>query len=949
MKKRALRKDFIIEIKKTYNRFLSILLIVALGVAFFSGLRACRSDMELTADDYYDDLNLMDLRVISTLGLTKEDVEAISALEGVKEVEPAYALDVLTNIDGNELVLKTYSLNERVNQIYLVEGRAPESADECIVDTAFLESTGLKIGDTIKLESGDETELSENFITDTFVITGSCKDGRYLTYNRGNSTIGSGKINSFIMLPKESFTSEIYHEIYVTAENAKEQRAYSDAYEDIISDVSDQIKGIAETQEQKRYEDIIREPMQELEDGEKELSTAKEELREKKQEAVDQFDAAEEEIEKYEVIIEKARETLEQKKAQLYAVGYGENDVNQLFTAQEEELKVQEESVKLQRETFENKKKEAFVEISDAEEEIAASEKDLQTAREELEKIEQPEWYVLDRNTMESYVSYGSDAERMEAIAEVFPAFFFLVAALVCLTTMTRMVDEQRVQIGTLKALGYSKRSIAMKYIIYALLATVSGSIIGVLIGQKIFPYIVITAYKILYVNLPYLIYPYQVSYAIIAGVLAVLCTTLATYFACYKELSATPAALMRPVAPKPGKRILLERVPFIWNRLNFTKKSTLRNLFRYKKRLLMTVIGIAGCMALLLVGFGLKDSIGVMADIQYTELWKQDATVSLKNDLTRKEQHAFLEKLTNNEKINQAVLGYEGTFDVTNGNLTKSVNLIVLEKNEDYKDYYSFRNRLTKEKYEMTEDGVILSEKLASMLSVAAGDTISIQVDDFHKEDITVSAVTENYIYHMVYMSSSLYEKVFEKEVEYNQVLVKNQSTDPMFEEKLFSELLEDNGEILSISSTSILQKRIDDMLSSLNVIVYVLIICAGLLAFIVLYNLSNINITERKRELASLKVLGFYNNEVNSYVMKENMFLTVFGILFGIGLGIILHRFVIITSEIELVMFGRLIKGMSYIYSSLLTFGFSLIVSFVMYFKLKKINMIESLKSVE
>lgn len=949
MKKSALHKDFFIEIKKTYNRFLSILLIVALGVAFFAGLRVCRSDMELSADTYYDDMNLMDFRVVSTLGLTEDDIEAISKVDGVEAVEAAHTKDVLLRLNNNEIVVKTYSLNENVNKSYLVDGRLPTSPNECIVDTMFLENTGYKIGDKITMESGDETDLSDTFKELTLTIVGSCQDPRYLTFSRGNGSIGNGNINSFIILPKNNFSSDIYEEAYVTFHGSKDFMTYSEDYDNFIKEQKIKIEEISTGQLNHRYQELVLEPLQEIEDGKKELADAKASFEKEKKEALQTFDEANDKLDAFEETIKNLRDTLDTKKQELYAIGYSENDVNRLLATQEAQISTQEEELLKQRAELKNQIATAEKEFNKAEEEITSNEAELKDAEVELSKLEDPEWYILDRNTIESYVSYGGDAKRMEAIAQVFPAIFFLVAALVCLTTMTRMVDEQRVQIGTLKALGYSKSSIASKYILYALLATVTGSIIGVLIGQKVFPSIVLTAYKILYNNLPYSIYPYRLLNAIAAGGIAVVTTTLATYFACYKELRSNPAKLMRPVAPKVGKRILLERITFIWKRLNFTQKSTLRNLFRYKKRLLMTVIGIAGCMALLIVGFGIKDSIGVMAEVQYGQLWKQDAVVTFNSDMSLEDKQALKQKLLNYEAVENVALAFENTVELSNDEMSKSASIIVLETMEDYNTFFIYRDRVSKEAYSISEDGLIITEKLAKELDVTKGDKISIQVDDFKKIDVNITAVTENYIQNYIYMTPKLYEDVFGKKIDYNQYLMKHQYSDTAKEEGLFSQILKENKDVLSISSIRALQQRIDDMLQSLNIVVYVLIICAGMLAFIVLYNLSNININERKRELASLKVLGFYDKEVNSYVMRETILLTLIGILFGTILGIVLHRFVIVTCEVEGMMFGRLIKTTSFLISGLLTLMFSFMISFVMYFKLKKINMIESLKSVE
>ncbi|MDF2804496.1 MAG: hypothetical protein K0S61_4401, partial [Anaerocolumna sp.] len=571
----------------------------------------------------------------------------------------------------------------------------------------------------------------------------------------------------------------------------------------------------------------------------------------------------------------------------------------------------------------------------------------ISKAEKDLAEVESPKWYVLDRNSIQTYVEYGQDAERIGNIGKVFPVIFFLVAALVSLTTMTRMVEEQRTQIGTLKALGYGKISIASKYILYAFSASLLGSIVGVIIGEQVLPKVIIIAYKILYYTLPEAITPYNYYYGILSALMAIACTTLAAFISCYKELAATPAKLMRPEAPTSGKRVILEYVPFIWNRLNFTSKAAVRNLLRYKKRFLMTVIGIGSCTALLLVGFGIKDSIGAIAEIQYTDLWKQDATLTIDSKMTKTEKDSLIKEIKTNSKITKATLINENTIDAVVGKSVKSVNLIVPEVITDISDYVVFRDRKTGRKYELKDDGAVITEKIASLLKVEAGDSIYLDDGNQQKVEVKITAVTENYMMHYVFISSSLYEKLFGDVPNYNSVFLK--CNVPNDQEEAFAANMLKNTNITNMSFTSAFQKQISDMLNSLNLVVYVLIVSAGLLAFIVMYNLNNININERKRELATLKVLGFMDMEVGAYIYRENIMLTVIGTVFGMILGIVLHYYVIITAELDLLMFGRNIKSISFLYSILLTFAFAAFVNFVMYFKLQKISMVESLKSVE
>ncbi len=947
MKKKALHKDFRIELKKTWTRFLSILLIVALGVAIFAGLRACKEDMLQSADEYYDSTNLMDLRVISTLGLTQEDVEAIGKLDGVSMVEGAYSSDVLVRFEDSDIVVKTFSLNNNVNQAKLIEGRLPERNNECLVDTLLLDNTGYKVGDTISL-SLPEGDLSEDLEETELTIVGSCTDSRYMSFGRGNGTIGNGEISSFLILPKENFKQEVYTEIYVTAEDVKELNSYSKEYTERVKVVQEAIKAITGERGAIRYEEVTRDPAEELERGELELAKAKEDLKRKEEDTFAEIGKGDSSLKAAQATLAELKKELSDKKALLSST-YGEEEIEKLFAPEEAKLKASEEELQKQKSALEKQSTSAKEQFAKAKEEIAAKEKTLQEGRKELEKIELPIWYILNRETIESFVSFEMDADRMDAIARVFPSIFFFVAALVCLTTMTRMVDEQRTQIGILKALGYGKMAIAGKFIKYALFATVSGSIIGVLIGQQIFPYVVINAYRIIYASLPVIVTPYRLYYAIMAGSLAVFCTMLATFMACMKDLKTEPAQLMRPIAPKAGRRILLERISFLWNRLNFTKKSTLRNLFRYKKRFYMTAIGIAGCMALLIVGFGIRDSIRVMSELQYTELFHQDASISLTEKTTKEERNSLIPKLLEEDRILNATMVLDKSMKFSGGSLNRSASLLVVESGSNYNDFYTFRNRAAKTTYQLKEDGVIVTEKLAKLLKLSVGDTITVEMDNFNKCDVIVTAISENYMGHYVFMTSDFYQSLYQEEPSYNQILLLNQSSAPEFEEGLFRDLLANNKEIMAISSTNSFNNRIHDMLSSLNIIVYVLIICAGMLAFIVLYNLSNININERKRELASLKVLGFYDGEVNSYVMKENNLLTLIGMVIGVFLGIVLHRYIIITCEVDMVMFGRLVKPISLIFSAGITMIFTLIISLFMYFKLKKIDMIESLKSIE
>ena len=624
----------------------------------------------------------------------------------------------------------------------------------------------------------------------------------------------------------------------------------------------------------------------------------------------------------------------------------------------EKEIAENETKIKDGWEDYEEGKKEAEEEIAegeqkikDAEEELLEAEEKIRDAEEELADIKFPKWYVDDRSVLKEHTGFGENAERLTNIAQVFPLLFFLVAALISLTTMTRMVEEERTQIGTLKALGYSKMDIAGKYLKYAFFATVGGSLLGILIGEKFLPWVIIKAYGTMYVYLPKIIMPYHWSFGLAATAIALVCTIGATTSACYRALQTVPAQLMRPPAPKVGKRVLLEYIPFIWRNLSFSWKSTIRNLMRYKKRCLMTLIGIGGCMGLLLVGYGLRDSIMDIAVLQFDELQKYDAMVVLDTDADDKEIENALTAVQEDTRITQQKRFYMQREKVQNieGKAGKewSVYLYVTEDIEEISEFFCFRDRETHEEYTLTDEGAIITEKIAKEFDLQPGDTITLKREDGDPVTIPISAVCENYLSHYMYLTPTLYEQVYGEEPEYNSLFFMSEESQEMIEE-IGASLLE-NDAVLNITYTRTMAASVDDMLGALNSVMLVFIGAAGALAFVVLYNLNNININERRRELATLKVLGFFDGEVGAYVYRENVILTVVGAFLGCFIGKVLHMFIIITVEVDSCMFGRNIKPMSFVIGTLFTFAFSIIVNWVMYFKLKKIDMVESLKSIE
>lgn len=549
------------------------------------------------------------------------------------------------------------------------------------------------------------------------------------------------------------------------------------------------------------------------------------------------------------------------------------------------------------------------------------------------EKLEGQTWYVLDLNSNAGFYQYDQDTERIDNVAKVFPLVFFVVAVLICLTTMTRMVEEERSQIGTLKSLGYGDKAIMFKYILYASLATIIGSMIGVILGYRLLPDLCFEMYKTAY-RIGDIKLSYYSSLTFQGMMIALLCTLGATIYTCRKTLKEVPANLLRLIAPTPGKRVLLERINGIWKRLSFSYKVTLRNVFRYKKRFLMTIIGIAGCTGLILAGFGLKDGIEKMVPNQYEELFNYQATISLNEEATDK----TIKKIKENNKITDTLRVQEETISIDNKDTNQSVTLIIPQTNLN--GFITLQDRKTKEKYQ-DSDGLIITEKLANLLEVEEGDTLEFTGTNSYKEKI--SHITENYLFHYAYLPNSSY-----KGTTYNTVLIKTKKMSEKEEKILANELKEIPG-ISSISFVSSTRHVFDDTMENFAYISLILIISAGALAFVVLYNLSSVNISERKRELATIKVLGFYDKEVYQYINRENTILTIIGILLGLGIGNILTIYILKTCEVDTFMFDPTIAPISYLYAILITATFAILVNIILYFSLKKIDMIESLKSVE
>lgn len=1006
--KKALIKDTVKEISNTFKRFMSLMLIVLLGVGFFAGIRVTSPDMRNTLDKTFDDYDAMDIQVLSTLGITQKDIAALEKIEGVEKIEASYSTDAIVNIGETEEVVKLMALSEHINQAKIIEGRLPENNKECVVEPRFLLGTEHKIGDSITIEveeiqnkdGKNQPLLKEKEVT----IVGTVHSPLYISSDRGTTKLGSGKISYYMYIPLENFDTDIRTVAYITVEEAKELKTYSSKYENTVEEVKQIIEDISEERRQARYQEIYDEANGKIQDAQKELNMqkakAEKELKDAKQKIENakqqvkngkaelasqktttnaQLAQGKSELDKAEKELQGKEKLFEAEKKKLQAtLGYmtpeQKEQTEKQLASQEQLLKQARNTLNTQKQNYETNKKKANQELTKAQKQLNTAEKEIQTneaklqteqkkadkkikeAQEELEDakikladIEKPEWYILDRNQNVGYVSYLQDADRIDNIAKVFPVVFFVVAALISLTSMTRMVEEQRVQIGTLKGLGYSKRQIASKYLIYATLATVLGSLIGVSIGFYMIPKIICNMYGMMYtLGTPVLEFDIGLT---IAGLLAAsVCTVGATAYSCIKALLAMPATLMRPKAPKIGKRVILEKIPFIWKHLNFTQKVTIRNIFRYKKRFLMTIIGVAGCTALIVAGFGLRDAVGSMIPAQYGEIFKHQVEITLKDNLKQEDSKKAYEKIVKNQEIFNTIRLNRQSVEIVKNDNNQSIQLVVPEKIENLQEFIVLRNRKQKEQtYTLNEQGVVITEKLAKLLDIDEGDEIIIKDIDKVEVKTKVVGITENYLQHYIYMSPKLYEQLYQEEAKMNTIFANTKELTEEQENALGKTILEDKDSISSVEFNSVATSIFSEVMDNMGLVVWVLIIAAGLLALVVLYNLSNTNISERVRELATIKVLGFYDPEVYEYVGKEMLLLTIIGILVGLLGGNFLTTYIIKTCELDAFMFNPQIEIASYIYGIVITMLFATIVNIITYFALKKIDMIESLKSVE
>lgn len=1110
-------KNLFRDIKKTISGFLSIAIIIAVGVAFYSGVRASSPDMKMSGDYYFNKNNFMDFKIISTLGLTQNDIAEIKKQKGVTKVQGSYSLDAVTEKDKRQLVLNIDSLPDinGINSIKIVRGRRAENSHEAVVEERFFRENKLKLNDDIVLKSGNDSNLGDNLKNTVFKIVGTAESPLYVSAQRQLSSVGSGSVKGFLYILPQVFKSEVYTEAYVRTEStqSKDSLVYNENYKSYAQSIKNNLKDIGVSRCDVRYAEVFKKGNDKLKEAQVKLDNSKKEAAKKFADGYNALNASKDkiaqgnkELKKSEALfnqkikdgekqiedgkgqilsgekeinarkaqlddgklkLDESRKQLDDSEAKLnagkaqaadkisaavsgevakaqklmesdpmnkeYAYKYDslsriyEKDIkgknfdsmysslkkdnmvenikayvdietlknnfdksaSQIKSGREQlesnEKKIQEaeDAISIGISELEaNKKKIAYAEdsltkqkqegikkiesskkeLKDGQKEIDANyeklkseeknadvkfkdaEAEINENKEKLNDIKNPDWYVLGRSENVGYESYRQDSDRINNIGKVFPLIFFLVASLVSLTTMTRMVQEERTQIGVFKALGYSRVAIVSHYLIYSLLAGILGSVIGVSIGFRLFPPLIMSAYASLYA-IPYSVTPFNMNLALQASAIAVVFTSLAAVSAALDELKEVPASLMRPKSPKAGKIILLEKIDFIWKKLSFTKKVAARNIFRYKQRFFMTVLGIAACTGLMITGFGLREGITGATQSQFNNIYRYDMQGTLSKNVNEADKNNIKEKAIKNTNIKSILFAYSKNGSVKADSENQDAYLVIPEDKTLFNNYINLT--FSGKELKLDDNGVILTEKLSKLVNKKAGDSIQIDIDD---KVITakVSAVTEHYIQHYIYMSPAYYKKITGNSITFNSfygLLVDKSET----AEIDTSNALKSIGSINSTGFKNNVHVDYNKSIKSVDSAVLVLIISAGVLAFVVIYNLTNINIDERKRELATIKLLGFYDHELALYIYRENMMLTFIGSLLGIAVGMLLDNFVITTAETNIMMFFRKINPVYFLYSVLLTILFSVIVNLAMYKRFDKIDMIESLKSPE
>lgn len=984
MHKKKLWKDIRRSVTGSWGRFFSILSLMALGTFAFVGLKVTGPDMRATAENFYDQTNLADMTLTSTWGLDDSDQDLLAKADKLDEVEYGYLEDV--TVKDTDTSMRIFSAPEDLSQYEVVKGNMPQNKNEIVLD--YQQQGNYKIGDEIKLsqeesEDSDDNEESAQDILDrtSYKVVGFVKSSEITeTSNIGQTTVGTGQLDSYGVVPEENFDSDVYMIARMDFSDTQNLNAYSDNYDRLIRKHQKSVEELFADQDEKRLNDVKEDQQKEIDDGWDEINDTKQELADAQsqlEDAKDQIQDAQaeiddnqaeldEEVTQAQSQIEDSQQQLEQGRssvatAQNPAVAEEElrnkeaeltqaknNLANEQAQGQQQLDQAQEELAD-QQEEYEENKADYEDQKQEADEEIPDKEQDLRDAQDELDDLEAPDYTFEDRKDGNpGYKQYLENSQRVDILSNIFPVFLFAIAVLVSLTTMTRFVDEERINSGTLKALGYSNWDVKKKFVVYGIISSALGALIGTALGHTLLPTVIFEAYAASS-TFDQVTLNFSPFYTFIGFGIAIICTTLPAYLVANRELKEKTAQLLVAKPPKKGSRILLERITPIWNRMSFTYKVTARNLFRYKKRMFMTIFGVAGCAALLVTGFGIRDSLTGIVDHQFDDLVKYDLIVSKTDDLSDDEQEQLDEKLDQSDISNDTDVHYE-ELNVRAGenNDTQDITMLVPDDERAFDQDVEMVNRQSQKQLSLPDDGAIFSEKLADLLGAEKGDTVSLDDEDGQSHSVKVAGVTEMYMGHYIYMNQEAYQNSFDSAGDPNGYLVTlNNTTQDNIDEQSSSFM--DLDGVQGVVQSSAISEQIDNVIDGLNNVILVLITCATLLALVVIYNLTNINVSERIRELSTIKVLGFYDREVTMYIYRETILLSILGILAGYVVGYYLHGFIMQTLPPDDAMFSPGLQLSNFILSAGITLLITFILMFVIHRKLKNIDMLEALQSAD
>ncbi len=982
---KILLKNTFRKIKKSIGRFLSIMFIITLGISVFLGLREATTGMLYTADNYYDKFNLMDFKITSTYGFTEDDLKSLKNLKNINKVIGTYSIDVLAHGES----IRIHALENELNKVNLIKGRMPKNKTECVADYYKY-----KLNDKIKFEIFEEDIID----IEECKVVGLIKSPLYIRDEKGISNVGNGKLTSFLFVLKEVFISKYYLDIYLTAKDSLETSSYYEEYNEAITPLKKELVQIKPIRETIRYEEILKKANEEIikeknksnkliNDSIKDLNKALEKLNKgsqdlklNKEKGELKFSKNKEKLLKNQyIILNKLKEnkieekelsnylkniqtnlnnltkqlnllakdseeylylsntifelkqkynTLEQLKENLDTINENIKKLNNEYNLFK--IKIKEEENKLNTGYLDYKK--GLKEVEQAQEKLN---KKIKEEKEKLNNLEKPVWYLLDRTDNSGYISYKEDIIKVEAISKILPVFFIIVVLLMILNTLTRLIEEDRTEMGILLSNGFSKSNIVFSYLIYVLLAGTIGIGLGLTIGYSLIPRVIYSVFlaRFYVPKLITVVSPVPFTLVITVTFLIMLIVTI---IACRKELKEVPAMLLRPKPPKTGKKIFIEKFTIIWTKLNFLTKTTIRNLFRYKKRIIMTVLGVAGCTALLLAGLGINDSINSISKIQYKDIIKYKTMFILKEEI--KEETNTLKEFLNKNNTKNYMLLNQSAYTFSFNNKTEDVYVIVPKDKNKIKEFINLKSSKNKKEVQLN-NGAVITKQLADILNLNVGDSFPIRNSNNELFYIYIKDIVTNYVSHYIYMSDTYYKEIF-GELKFNSIITNN---------SLKNNLNLKDYNILTVNYTKDIIKTFDSFVKGINQIIIMIIIFASFLAFVVLYNLTIINVSERKREIATFKVLGFYNKEISLFVYRETLILTIVGIIGGLFLGVYLHQYIMWTAQTDNIMFLKKINKLSYLLSALITLIFSFIVQLIINKTLKKIDMIDSLKSIE